>query len=1036
MNSCTIAQMTSRRLKIAVTTRIRKAASLLIALMLLSLIGSPHASAYGLASISIGNASLMEGDSGSVNMIFPVTRTGDMTSTIVVDYTTQDGSALSGTDYITQTGALIIPSGEASSNINVPVIGNSIVQGNRSFSVVLTGVVNTYGPPVSFGPQQIFDTDNNPWSVVVGDFNGDDRPDLASANYGFNSVSVLLNTTAPGAITPTFAPQFLIRVNGGPISLAIDDFNGDGRLDLAIANQVSSTVSILLNTTAPGQTTLSFATQQTFDAGADPVSIVVGDFNHDGKPDLASANYGSNTISVLLNTTALGSGTPSFATQQVFYPGDYPLDLAVSDFNGDGKLDLACANPASNTISVLFNTTAPSAATLSFAPRQAFVTGTYPAFVVVGDLNNDGRPDLASADYASNTVSVLINTTVPGASTPSFSAQQTFGAGGQPASLVVDDFNSDGKPDLACANYGSDTVSVLLNMTAPGAIMPSFATQQTFSTGNNSSPNSVTAGDFNSDGKPDLASANFNSNNVSVLLNTTTLADGPLAFTSQQAFATDYYPMAVTVGDFNGDGKSDLVSANYLGNTVSVLLNTTAPGEAMPTFGNQQAFSVGLYPSSAAVGDFNSDGKPDLAIGNRYSNTLSVLLNTANPGATAPSFAIQQTFATESYPWSVAVGDFNGDGRPDLASANEYSNTVSVLINNTTPGAATPAFTTQQSFSLGATGTSPHSVAVEDFNGDGRPDLATANYDGHTVSVLLNITTPGAALLAFANPQSFGVGNNPYSVAIGDFNGDGKPDLASANYASNTVSVLLNASNLGATVPSFTAQQAFSVGAPGPYPYPIQVTVGDFNGDGRPDLASANADAHTISVLINTTVPGANSPSFANQGTFGGEAQGMDPLSVAVGDYNSDGRIDLAAGNYGYSTITVLLSQATALTPGTGTIIDDDAPASMTIVSGDNQSAQLITTFATPLAVEVKNAAGHLVQGASVTFTAPSNGPSGTFASSPTVTSNASGRAIAPSFTANSITGVYQVTASTAGLTVKFSLENWGYLSYLPIVIK
>ncbi len=127
----------------------------------------------------------------------------------------------------------------------------------------------------------------------------------------------------------------------------------------------------------------------------------------------------------------------------------------------------------------------------------------------------------------------------------------------------------------------------------------------------------------------------------------------------------------------------------------------------------------------------------------------------------------------------MAVGDFNGDGKLDLASANLYSDTVSVLLNTTAPGAATPAFTNQQAF---GTGTDPISVAVGDFNGDGKPDLASANNGSNTVSVLLNTTAPGAAAPAFANQQAFGTGSRPTSVAVGDFNGDGRLDLASANW--------------------------------------------------------------------------------------------------------------------------------------------------------------------------------------------------------------------------------------------------------------
>ncbi|MCY2986670.1 MAG: Ig-like domain-containing protein [Planctomycetota bacterium] len=185
----------------------------------------------------------------------------------------------------------------------------------------------------------------------------------------------------------------------------------------------------------------------------------------------------------------------------------------------------------------------------------------------------------------------------------------------------------------------------------------------------------------------------------------------------------------------NGDGRPDLAVASIASDNVSVLLNTSAPGAAVPSFAAQQNFATGGNPRSVTVGDLNGDGRPDLVVANENSSTVSVLLNTTAPGAAVPSFATQQNFATGANPRSVAVGDLNGDGRPDLAVANAYSNSVSVLLNTTVPGAATASFAAPQDF---ATGAFPFSVTVGDLNGDGRPDLAVANGESSNVSVLLN----------------------------------------------------------------------------------------------------------------------------------------------------------------------------------------------------------------------------------------------------------------------------------------------------------
>ena len=220
-----------------------------------------------------------------------------------------------------------------------------------------------------------------------------------------------------------------------------------------------------------------------------------------------------------------------------------------------------------------------------------------------------------------------------------------------------------------------------------------------------------------------------------------------------------------------------------------MLASQTAPGADTPSFAAQQTFATGVNPESVTTADVNGDSKPDLIVANVHDNTLSVLLNTTAPGATTPSFATQQTFATGTHPVSVTAIDVNGDGKPDLIAAIPNDNNVSVLLNTTAPDATTPSFATQQTF---ATGTNPFSVTAADVNSDGKLDLILANANDNTLSVLLNTTTPGAAMPSFAAQESFATGTAPQSVTTADVNGDGKPDLIVVNLIGNTVSVLLN----------------------------------------------------------------------------------------------------------------------------------------------------------------------------------------------------------------------------------------------------
>ena len=326
-------------------------------------------------------------------------------------------------------------------------------------------------------------------------------------------------------------------------------------------------------------------------------------------------------------------------------------------------------------------------------------------------------------------------------------------------------------------------------------------------------PNSVALGDFNGDGKQDLAVANQSSGNVSILL-----GNGNGSFGAATNFAAGFGSISVAAGDFNGDGKQDLAVANANSNNVSILL-----GNGNGSFGSPINIPVGSNPNSVAVGDFNGDGRQDLAVANFNSGNVSILLGNGNG-----SFGTATNFVVGSGPTSVAVGDFNGDERQDLAVANANSNNVSILLGN---GAG--SFGAVTNFAVGS---SPNSVTVGDFNGDGRQDLAVANFNSGNVSILL-----GNGAGSFGTATNFVVGSGPTSVAVGDFNGDGRRDLAVANFNSDSVSILLGNGN-----GSFGSPTNILVGS-----RPTSVAAGDFSGDGKQDLVVANASSNNLSVLIN-----------------------------------------------------------------------------------------------------------------------------------------------------------------------------------------
>lgn len=359
-----------------------------------------------------------------------------------------------------------------------------------------------------------------------------------------------------------------------------------------------------------------FAAKVDFTSGNSPISLSIGDIDGDGKRDLVVANLNSNTVSVLLNTSA--SGNESFAAKVDFITGNNPRAVISGDVDGDGKRDLAITNYNSNTVSVYRNISSPGI--VNFEPKVDLITGTNPRGLSIGDIDGDGKPDLVVTNESSNTVSVFRNTSVSG--TVSFAAKSDFATGSNPLSVSIGDINTDGKLDLAAANYSGNSVSILSNTSASGLI--SFEANVDFAAGSN--PYAVNIGDIDGDSKPEIAVSNNSGNTVSVFLNTS--VSGNVSFAAKTDFVTGANPNNIVIGDLNGDGKSELAVSNTNSNTVSVFRNTSVLGSL--SFSEKLDFGTGLNPYSVNIGDFDGDFKPDIAVANRNNNNVSVLKNLTN----------------------------------------------------------------------------------------------------------------------------------------------------------------------------------------------------------------------------------------------------------------------------------------------------------------------------------------------------------------------------------------------------------------------
>ena len=466
-------------------------------------------------------------------------------------------------------------------------------------------------------------------------------------------------------------------------------------------------------------------------------------------------------------------------------------------------------------------------------------------------------------------------------------------------------------------------------------------------------------------------------------------ASGPAA--AQIAFVAD---PPITVGNnpwfiasghfhegFNCDSYLDLAVANWGSNSISLAYGYSSFFSVGWTVANP--IGVDAYPVSLAVGDFDRDGKPDIAVASN--NYVGVLLLNNSDSVGCPTFSYGPAYALSSAPhFSLVTADLDGDGKLDLVVTNAGSNSISVLLGN---GDGT--FKTPVSYAVGR---NPNAVVAADFYGLGRPDLAVVNYDDNTVSVLYGVGD-GTFLLV----RTLAVGAGPNHAAAADLNRDGKQDLVVTNYAGNSVSVLLGNGN-GTFAP------AANTAVPGA----AFVVIGDINYDEVPDLVVANYNNNTVTML---------------QGNGDGSLQdavvynvGAGPYSMVLGYFVNSSGLDLVVANRLGNTLSQLANETVDVYVNR-------------IVAGNWQDARVNTAFGHRLTIFAEDVNGNRYDGRVTTFTLPSSGPSGTFPGgslTAIATTAFGGVAESPQITANGIPGRFVATASvSAGRTpTAFTLAN------------
>jgi hypothetical protein len=704
----------------------------------------------------------------------------------------------------------------------------------------------------------VYNTAQGPEGLAVGDLRGNGRLDIVTANTSApSSVSVLL-----GNGDGTFRPAVDFATGGiGTQFVALGQLGRGGTLDIITANPGSGTVSVLLGN---GDGTFKPAVQYGVGLHERPIAVAVGDFTGDGIPDLVTVNVpqakdeGHNSFSLLV-----GKPNGTFQTAVTTLLPNGPSSLAAGDFTGNGILSIAVGTRG-GVLVLLGNGNGTFQAPVFYAASPTSVVSS----IAVSDLAGTGRLDLATANPGTDTVSVLL-----GNGNGTFAAATNYTVGGQgPLAVAAGRFRPGGPLDLVTDDVDSNSMSVL-----PGVGNGTFGTAAQYFAAD--VPFAVATGDFAGRGIDDIVVTNNSQGSslmgaVSVLLNRGNGTFAPLPIQFNQPLVE-----GVATGDLRGNGVQDLVTANEAAGSVSVYL-----GNGDGTFGAPNTFQAGPGPLEVVVGDFNGDGHLDLVVTEASGSTfVDLLLGNGDGTFQAP---IQIPVGAEAL--SIAVGHFHSPNILDLVTTDFQNNQVNVMLNNGRGNFRAPV-----SYAVGM---DPLSVAVGSLRGNGITDLVVANADDNTVSVLLGNgdgTFQPAVNFSISNdPQ---VANFPRFVTVASLRSNGPLDIVTTNFGSSNVTVLL-----GKGDGTFGAPIHLNAGVGND-----AAAIADFDNDGTPDILVTNFETDTVTLL-----PG------NGHGTFRAPVQlatGTSPFAMAVGHFDGHNLPEVAV--LGTSTISVLLNDSGGVAP-------------------------------------------------------------------------------------------------------------------------
>ncbi|MEW6776983.1 MAG: FG-GAP-like repeat-containing protein, partial [Bdellovibrionota bacterium] len=683
------------------------------------------------------------------------------------------------------------------------------------------------------------------------------------------------NGAADFAIVPNPLPSPLFQTRppvtavNGPQAVALGDMDRDGKMDAVVVFSSAASGQVFYG---DGMGNLSAG--PTFAATGNPRGVVLADFDRDGDLDIAISSTFSGSIELARNDgggTFTGVAGPATAGN--------PWGIAAADFDGDGRVDIVVAREASNTVEIFQNQGGMTFASMTNFALGGSVSGAA-RDVVAGDFDRDGRMDFAATNgNTMDRVEVYLGNGTFGFAAAPFSP---FATGGDPNELEAADFDGDGILDLAITNGFDGNVTVAYG-DGTGAFI--YGAPNTFPTG--AGPYALVAGDFDKDGYPDLATTGQSSNDVSIRLG---FASAPPSGTQDPD--TPYFvgnnPVGLATADLDQDGALDLVLVEQGSDGLRVLLNTT-PSDPPPSYAPAANYLTDDAPIDAALGDFNRDGKMDVAVACNLGFDSRVSFGNGSGG-----LVLGPQLAVPSFPLSIAAADVDNDGDMDVLTGVDASEIRTHLNNGT--GAFSPAGTW-----TGITGACslcyPHYLLTADFNRDGDMDVAAVLQDDSMVAIFTGDGSGSGSYTQQADVILPG-GTNPGRFATADLDRDGILDLVIPGVLNGQIYAYKGD---GLPSPGFTQFLAspFTAGDP------RAVAIADLDGDGKLDLAVASGSGTGVYVFL-----GDGTGNFGPSSNYGGGNGFSDVVAV---DADRDGDLDLFAARFTTDGLQPLYNDGTGV---------------------------------------------------------------------------------------------------------------------------